>query len=81
MAATLTTTSTVASRAVLVMPRRLTAVRPTTATMARNRVANASPPTAYVATVSAIAAHEAVLPTTKPQPARNPHHGPSRSRP
>ena len=28
-------------------------------------------------TVSAIAAQLAVLPTTKPHPARNPHHGPS----
>ena len=31
--------------------------------------------------VSAIAAHEAVFPTTKPQPAVKPHHGPRRSRP
>ena len=75
------TTSTVASRAVRVMPRRLTTVRPTTAAIARNRVARASPPTAYVATVSAIAAHDAVLPTTNPHPATNPHHAPSRSRP
>ena len=40
------TTSTVASRAVFVMPRRFTRVRPTTAAIARNRVARASPPTA-----------------------------------
>ena len=35
----------------------------------------------YAANVSAMAAQLAVLPTTKPQPARNPHQGPSRSRP
>jgi hypothetical protein len=31
--------------------------------------------------VSALAAHEAVLPTTKPQPAVKPHQCPRRSRP
>ncbi len=31
--------------------------------------------------VSAIAAQDATLPMTKAQPARNPHHSPSRSRP
>ena len=34
------------------------------------------PGTAYAANVSAIAAQDAVLPTTNPQPARNPHHSP-----
>lgn len=33
------------------------------------------------AKVSALAEHEAVLPTTKPHPAVNPHQCPSRSRP
>ena len=36
---------------------------------------------AYAANVIAIAAQEAVFPTTKPPPARKPHHGPSTSRP
>ena len=40
------TTRTVANRAVRVIPRRLTTVSPTTAAIARNRVAGASPPTA-----------------------------------
>ena len=31
----------------------------------------------YAPTVRAMAAHEAVLPTTKPQPARKPQTGPS----
>ena len=35
----------------------------------------------YAPIVSAIAAQLAVLPTTKPQPARNPAKSPSRSRP
>ena len=35
----------------------------------------------YRPTVSAMAAQEAVLPTTKPQPARKPGSGPSNSRP
>ncbi len=63
------------------MPRRLAAVSTTTAAIAAPRSAHPEPGTAYAAKVIAIAAHEAVLPTTKPQPATKPHHGPRTSRP
>ncbi len=39
------------------------------------------PGTAYAANVIAMAAHDAVLPTTKPHPARKPHYGARTSRP
>ena len=60
------------------MPRRFTAVTASTAATATSR---AWPGHRYAPMVSAIAAQLAVLPTTNPQPARNPANGPSRSRP
>src|SRR6266511_2647379 len=80
-AATESATSRRASDDVLVIPSRLTPVSASTARTPASRSAQTGPETAYAANVSAIAAHEAVLPTTNPQPARNPHHSPSRSRP
>ena len=74
-------TSTRASRAVREMPRRLAPVRTATAARATSRCDHSEPGHAYDANVSAIAAHDAVFPITNPQPARNPHHSPSRSRP
>jgi hypothetical protein len=70
-----------ATVAVRVTPRRLARVSTATAATAAARCAQDAAGTAYAANVIAIAAHDAVLPTTKPQPARNPHHGPSTSRP
>ncbi len=60
------------------MPRRFTAVTATTASTATSR---ACPGQRYAPMVSAIAAQLAVLPITKPQPARNPANGSNRSRP
>ena len=63
------------------MPRRLSAVKSTTAAAASPRCHQPAPGRAYAANVIAIAAQDAVLPMTKPQPARKPHQGPSTSRP
>lgn len=74
--------STLAISAVRVTPRRFDAVSTTTAPAATSRWGHSPPAgTAYAAKAMAMAAHEAVLPTTKPQPATKPHHGPSTSRP
>ena len=48
----------------------MTAVSASTASAATSRSAQTGPETVLAANVSAIAAHDAVLPTTKPQPAR-----------
>ena len=79
--ASVSTRSTRAAVAVFVMPARLAAVSATTASAAATRVHQPPAGTAYAAKVIAMAAHDAVLPITKPQPARNPHHSPSTSRP
>ena len=64
--------------AVRVSPPRLTTATAATAVTATTRSA---PGQRYAPTVSAMAAHEAVLPTTNPQPATNPQTGPSWRRP
>src|SRR3954447_14123322 len=59
---------------VRVNPPRFTAAIISTAAMASTRAWSGE---RYAPTVSAIAAQDAVLPTTKPQPARKPQNGPS----
>ncbi len=80
-AASVSASSTRVTVAVRVTPRRLTPVSTSTARAAAARSTHSGPSSAYAAKVSAIVAQDAVLPTTKPQPATNPHHSPSRSRP
>jgi hypothetical protein len=66
------------SNAVRVTPVQFTRVSTTTTAAATGRSA---PGAAYAANVIAIADALATLPTMKPHPATNPHHGPSTSRP
>src|SRR5688572_1798393 len=74
-----TTTMTRVTWAVRVMPNQFTAARAATATIATGRSQPGG--AAYAPKVSAIAAQLASLPTTKPQPATKPHHGPSSALP
>lgn len=71
-------TSQRVARAVLVTPRRFTAVTAATAAAATGRACCGH---RYAPMVSAAAAQLAVLPVTNPQPARKPTKPPSRSRP
>src|SRR5262249_32891773 len=74
-------TSTLGGRAVREMPRRSAPASPTTAASPAARRPHSEPGSTYAPNVIAIAAHDAVFPTTNPKPAKKPHHSPRRSRP